>query len=163
MKGIVHIRVDDRLIHGQVATRWVSHFNANRIMIIDDAVAANDVEKMLLRSAAPEGCNTSILSFDKASANILAGNYDGQRVLILLKTPEIALQMVNSGIALTQLNIGNMSNKEGRSQIKRSVSVSEVEAQAIDALLTKGVTVTAQMTPEEPDTCITAFLKNDKG
>lgn len=53
MKGIVHIRVDDRLIHGQVATRWVSHFNANRIMVIDDAVAANDVEKMLLRSAAP--------------------------------------------------------------------------------------------------------------
>lgn len=44
MKGIVHIRVDDRLIHGQVATRWVSHFNANRIMVIDDAVAANDVE-----------------------------------------------------------------------------------------------------------------------
>ena len=79
MKGIVHIRVDDRLIHGQVATRWVSHFNANRIMVIDDAVAANDVEKMLLRSAAPEGCNTSILSFEKASANILAGNYDGQR------------------------------------------------------------------------------------
>lgn len=83
-----------------MATRWVSHFNANRIMVIDDAVAANDVEKMLLRSAAPEGCNTSILSFEKASANILAGNYDGQRVLILLKTPELALKLMNAGIAL---------------------------------------------------------------
>ncbi|QGN39285.1 PTS system mannose/fructose/N-acetylgalactosamine-transporter subunit IIB [Klebsiella oxytoca] len=162
MKGIVHIRVDDRLIHGQVATRWVSHFNANRIMVIDDAVAANEVEKMLLRSAAPEGCNTSILTVEKASANILAGNYAGQRVLILLKTPEIALQMVNSGIGLTQLNIGNMSNKEGRSQIKRSVSVSDAEIQAINALLAKGVSVTAQMTPEEPDVAITTFLK-DKG
>lgn len=162
MKGIVHIRVDDRLIHGQVATRWVSHFNANRIMVIDDAVAANEVEKMLLRSAAPEGCNTSILTVEKASANIIAGNYAGQRVLILLKTPEIALQMVNSGIGLTQLNIGNMSNKEGRSQIKRSVSVSDAEIQAINALLAKGVSVTAQMTPEEPDVAITTFLK-DKG
>lgn len=163
MKGIVHIRVDDRLIHGQVATRWVNHFNANRIMVIDDAVAANDVEKMILRNAAPEGCNTSILSFEKACNNILAGNYDGQNVLVLLKTPEVALQMVNSGIALTQLNIGNMSNKEGRNQIKRSVSVSDVEAEAINALLAKGVAVTAQMTPEEPDACITTFLKADKG
>ncbi|MDQ4427944.1 PTS sugar transporter subunit IIB [Yokenella regensburgei] len=163
MKGIVHIRVDDRLIHGQVATRWVSHFNANRIMVIDDAVAANDVEKMLLRSAAPEGCNTSILSFEKASANILAGNYDGQRVLILLKTPELALKLINCGAALTQLNIGNMSNKDDRRQIKRSVSVNDAEIAAINALLEKGVAVTAQMTPEEPNACITTFLKADKG
>ena len=119
MKGIVHIRVDDRLIHGQVATRWVSHFNANRIMVIDDAVAANDVEKMLLRSAAPEGCNTSILSFEKASANILAGNYDGQRVLILLKTPELALKLMNASHTSTRSEnnvdfvLGGKSDEDG--------------------------------------------------
>ncbi|HEF8771179.1 PTS system mannose/fructose/N-acetylgalactosamine-transporter subunit IIB [Providencia manganoxydans] len=159
MKGIVHIRVDDRLIHGQVATRWVSHFNANRIMIIDDAVAANDIEKMMLRSAAPDGCNTSILARETAFNNISQGNYENQKVLILVKTPEIALQMLNSGLAVKQLNIGNMSNKDDRKQIKRSVSISDSELEIIRELLERGVSVTAQMTPEEPDTDISTFLK----
>lgn len=159
MKGIVHIRVDDRLIHGQVATRWVSHFNANRIMIIDDAVAANDIEKVMLRSAAPDGCNTSILARETAFNNISQGNYENQKVLILVKTPEIALQMLNSGLAVKQLNIGNMSNKDDRKQIKRSVSISDSELEIIRELLERGVSVTAQMTPEEPDTDISTFLK----
>lgn len=159
MKGIVHIRVDDRLIHGQVATRWVSHFNANRIMIIDDAVAANDIEKMMLRSAAPDGCNTSILARETAFNNISQGNYENQKVLILVKTPEIALQMLNSGLAVKQLNIGNMSNKDDRKQIKRSVSISDTELNIIRELLERGVSITAQMTPEEPDADISTFLK----
>lgn len=53
MKGFVHIRIDDRLIHGQVATRWSTGLKVNRIMVIDDAVAANDNEKAILRMAAP--------------------------------------------------------------------------------------------------------------
>ncbi|HGN1705265.1 TPA: PTS system mannose/fructose/N-acetylgalactosamine-transporter subunit IIB [Providencia rettgeri] len=159
MKGIVHIRVDDRLIHGQVATRWVSHFNANRIMIIDDAVAANDIEKMMLRSAAPDGCNTSILSRETAFNNICLGNYENQKVLILVKTPEIALQMLNNGLAVKQLNIGNMSNKDDRKQIKRSVSISDTELNIIRELIERGVSVTAQMTPEEPEADISTFLK----
>lgn len=159
MKGIVHIRVDDRLIHGQVATRWVSHFNANRIMIIDDAVAANDIEKMMLRSAGPDGCNTSILARETAFNNINQGNYENQKVLILVKTPEIALQMLNSGLDVKQLNIGNMSNKDDRKQIKRSVSISDTELNIIRELLERGVSITAQMTPEEPDADISTFLK----
>jgi len=159
MKGIAHIRVDDRLIHGQVATRWVRHVNANRIMIIDDAVAENEIEKMMLRSAAPESCNTSILSCKKAIANIAAGNYDNQQVLVLMKTPAIALKMLEQGLALTQINIGNMSNQENRKQIKRSVSISNEELNIINKLLSQGVKVTAQMTPEEPESEIGIFLK----
>lgn len=159
MKGIVHIRVDDRLIHGQIATRWVSYFNANRIMVIDDAVAVNDIEKMMLRSAAPEGCSTSILACETAFNNIAHGNYENQKVLVLIKTPEIALKMLSNGLCVKQLNIGNMSNKDNRKQIKRSVSISDDELKAIRELLEMGVNVTAQMTPEEPEADISTFLK----
>lgn len=159
MKGIVHIRIDDRLIHGQIATRWVSHFNANRIMVIDDAVAVNDIEKIMLRNAAPEGCNTSILTCDKAFSNISQGNYENQQVLILIKTPEIALKMLNYGLDIKSINIGNMSNKENRKQIKRSVSISDDELNIINQLLQRGIKVTAQMTPDEAESDITLFLK----
>lgn len=118
MEGFVHIRVDDRLIHGQVATRWATGLKVNRIMIIDDAVAVNETEKSILRMAAPAGVNTSILQFEKALANIKNGNYAGQRVMLVVKSPVILVKMMEAGINLLPVNIGNMSNRPGTTQYK---------------------------------------------
>lgn len=158
MEGIVHIRVDDRLIHGQVATRWATGLRVNRIMIIDDKVAVNDDEKSILRMAAPAGVNTSILTFEKGLNNVKNGNYKGQRVLLIVKTPEILVQLMNGGLALKEVNIGNMSSRPGTTQIKKSISMTENEKVAVQKLLSQGVKVTAQMVPEESDASIEGFL-----
>ncbi|AAY60491.1 PTS sugar transporter subunit IIB (plasmid) [Bacillus cereus] len=158
MEGIVHIRVDDRLIHGQVATRWATGLRVNRIMIIDDKVAVNDDEKSILRMAAPAGVNTSILTFEKGLNNVKNGNYKGQRVLLIVKTPEILVQLMNGGLALIEVNIGNMSSRPGTTQIKKSISMTENEKVAVQQLLSQGVKVTAQMVPEESDASIEGFL-----
>ncbi|MGE1032163.1 PTS sugar transporter subunit IIB [Bacillus sp. GKis3/1] len=158
MEGIVHIRVDDRLIHGQVATRWATGLRVNRIMIIDDKVAVNDDEKSILRMAAPAGVNTSILTFEKGLNNVKNGNYKGQRVLLIVKTPEILVQLMNGGLALKEVNIGNMSSRPGTTQIKKSISMTENEKIAVQQLLSQGVKVTAQMVPEESDASIEGFL-----
>jgi PTS system mannose-specific IIB component len=154
----VHVRVDDRLIHGQVATRWATGLKVNRIMVIDDKVAVNEVEKSVLRMAAPTGVNTSILTVDKAANNIKNGNYQGQRVLVVIKTPEVAVQLLNAGLDVKQVNIGNLSNRPNTVQIKKSVSLSESERKAVDFLLEKGVEVTAQMVPDDPETSIISYL-----
>ncbi|TXS02349.1 PTS mannose/fructose/sorbose transporter subunit IIB [Bacillus sp. SH7-1] len=158
MEGIVHIRVDDRLIHGQVATRWATGLRVNRIMIIDDKVAVNDDEKSILRMAAPAGVNTSILTFEKGLNNVKNGNYKGQRVLLIVKTPEILVQLMNGGLALKEVNVGNMSSRPGTTQIKKSISMTENEKVAVQQLLSQGVKVTAQMVPEESDASIEGFL-----
>ncbi|PFC77232.1 PTS mannose/fructose/sorbose transporter subunit IIB [Bacillus cereus] len=158
MEGIVHIRVDDRLIHGQVATRWATGLRVNRIMIIDDKVAVNDDEKSILRMAAPAGVNTSILTFEKGLNNVKNGNYKGQRVLLIVKTPEILVQLMNGGLALKEVNVGNMSSRPGTTQIKKSISMTENEKVAVQQLLSQDVKVTAQMVPEESDASIEGFL-----
>nr|WP_066195859.1 PTS sugar transporter subunit IIB [Gracilibacillus phocaeensis] len=162
MEGIVHVRVDDRLIHGQVATRWATGLRVNRIMIIDDIIAVNDDEKAVLRMAAPAGVNTSILPFEKAVANIKAGNYKGQRVLLVVKSPEILVRLQEEGLELPQVNVGNLSNRFDTIQIKKSVSLTKEEEQAIQTLMDSGITVTAQMVPEDPETSIEVFLKKAK-
>ncbi|RCN93707.1 PTS mannose/fructose/sorbose transporter subunit IIB, partial [Enterococcus faecium] len=53
MKGIIHVRIDDRMIHGQVATQWTNQLNASRIMVINNDVANDDVKKSVVRLAAP--------------------------------------------------------------------------------------------------------------
>lgn len=158
MKGFVHIRVDDRLIHGQVATRWSTGLRVNRIMVIDDTVAANDTEKAILRMAAPAGVNTSILGFDKAVANIQNGNYEGQRVMLIVKSPVTLVKMLEAGIELLPVNIGNLSNRPGTTQYKKSVSMTPEEKEAVDTLLKAGIHVTAQMVPDDPETDIQKFF-----
>lgn len=158
MKSFVHIRIDDRLIHGQVATRWSTGLKVNRIMVIDDAVANNDAEKSILRMAAPAGVNTSILTFDKAVANIQNGNYEGQRVMLIVKSPVTLVKMMQAGVELLPVNIGNMSNRPGTTQYKKSVSMTPEEKAAVDSLLKAGIKVTAQMVPDDPDTGIEKFF-----
>ncbi len=158
MEGFVHIRIDDRLIHGQVATRWATGLKVNRIMIIDDQVAVNETEKSVLRMAAPAGVNTSILQFDKAVANIKNGNYAGQRVMLVVKSPVILVKMMEAGIRLLPVNVGNMSNRPGTTQYKKSVSMTDEEKAAVEKLLQAGIKVTAQMVPDEPDVSIENFF-----
>lgn len=61
MEGIIHVRIDDRMIHGQVATQWSGRLSATRIMVINDAIVNNDMRKSIVRMAAPGNVSTSIL------------------------------------------------------------------------------------------------------
>lgn len=158
LKGFINIRIDDRLIHGQVANRWATGLHASRIMVIDDQVANDPVQKAALRMAAPAGIATSIITEEKALTNIKAGKYDNQRVLLVVKHPSVLLHLVDAGLDIDKINIGNMSNRPGTTQVKKSVSLTEEEVQDIRALLAKGVQVTAVMVPDDPDVSIEKFL-----
>ncbi|EIW12539.1 PTS system, mannose-specific IIB component/ PTS system, mannose-specific IIA component [Lactiplantibacillus pentosus KCA1] len=159
MQGFVNIRIDDRLIHGQVATRWATGLRVNRIMVIDNDVANDDVQKSVLRMAAPSGISTSIITEEKAITNIKAGKYDKQRVLLVVRRPRVLLNLVEAGLDIQKINIGNMSNREETVQVKKSVSLTAEERQDIEALIAKGVKVTAQMVPDDAEVDFAKFLK----
>lgn len=149
MNGIVHVRIDDRLIHGQVATRWTAQFKATRILVPNDEVATNDVQKQILRMAAPDGVNTSLISVDKAAENINAGKYATQKVLLVAKSPIDILRLIEQGVDIKQINVGNMAKRDGADQIKKSISVLPEEREAFKKLIGMGIMITAQMVPDE--------------
>lgn len=147
MEGIIHVRIDDRLIHGQVATQWTNELGATRIMVINDEVATNDVQKTVLRMAAPPNVSTSIITKETAVKNINSGKYKGQKVLIVMKSPIDALDLINMGLNITKINVGNMSVREGTRHIRPTVSINESEEAAFKELLNKGVDITTIMVP----------------
>ena len=109
---IVGCRIDGRLIHGQVANLWTTKLNISRIMVIDDEVAQNDIEKSGLKLATPPGVKLSILPVAKAAENILAGKYDSQRLFIVARKPDRFLRLIEAGVQLETLNVGNMSQSD---------------------------------------------------
>lgn len=160
--GIIHVRIDDRLIHGQVAAFWCNSLKANRIMVANDEVANDDMQKSVLRMVAPAGVRTSLITKEKAATNIKAGKYDAERVLLILKTPKDALDLINLGVDIKAINVGNMAHKDGTVQIKKSISVTDEDVENFNKLYEKGVELTSVMVPDEPHSNLMDFLKKYK-
>lgn len=156
---IIGARIDGRLIHGQVANLWTTKLNISRIMVIDDEVAQNDIEKSGLKLATPAGVKLSILPVEKAAANILAGKYDSQRLFIVAKKPDRFLRLIEAGVPLKNLNVGNMSQTPETRAITRSINVVDADVADFKKLEEKGVKLTAQMVPNDPVSDFMSLLK----
>lgn len=147
---IIHVRIDERLIHGQVATMWTNNLKASRIMVVDDNAAKDDMVKMSLKLATPDGVKLSILSANKAAANILDGKYEGQRVFLIAKRPAALIKLIESGVELKQINVGNMSHSDGKVKITNTISVTKEDIAAFKKLNDMGIKLTAQLVPSYP-------------
>ena len=146
---IVGCRIDGRLIHGQVANLWTTKLNISRIMVIDDEVAQNDIEKSGLKLATPLGVKLSILPVAKAAENILAGKYDSQRLFIVARKPDRFLRLIEAGVQLETLNVGNMSQSDETRAITRSINVVDADVEDFNKIHEKGVKITSQMVPND--------------
>ena len=124
--AIIATRIDGRLIHGQVANlRITTKLSIGRIMVIDDAVAQNDIEKRGLKLGCPPGVKLSILPIDKAANNIKEGKYDTRLLLIVARRSKNFLRLVEYGVSLPEHNVGNMSQTPETRSVTRSINVVE--------------------------------------
>lgn len=160
MMEIVNVRIDERLIHGQVATVWSLVTKATRIMVVDDLVVKDAVNKEALKMACPKQCKLSILTVEKAAANLLAGKYEGERVFIVAKGPRTMRDLYDKGFHMEHINVGNMGGKQNTRMLKKAVSVSEQDMEDFLYLAEKGVKVTAQMVPTDEELDFVELIKN---
>lgn len=156
---IRHMRIDERLIHGQVASIWVNFLGCDRIIVANDAAPKSEMQIAALKLACPAGVKLSILSVDKAAANILSGKYDADKAFLITRNVPDCKRIVDAGVAVPGVNVGNLAHQEGLRKIKKSVSLSEEDISLIRGILASGVKVTAQMIPDESDVSIESFLK----
>lgn len=156
---IKHVRVDERLIHGQVASVWVNFVGCDRIIVANDTAPKEEMQIAALKLACPTGVKLSILGVDKAAANISAGKYDGDKVFLITRNLPDCKRIIDAGVALPGVNVGNLAHSEGLRKIKNSVSLSDGDIRIIREIAAGGLTVTARMVPDESDASIETFLK----
>ncbi len=148
MSNIVHVRIDDRFIHGQVANVWSASLGIERIIVANDSVALNEVQKSALRMSTPKGINTSLIEVEKASHNLVTNKYGNQKILIIVNCPQDVERLIANGVNLETINIGNMSKRDNTTQIAKSVSITVEEKECISRLISNQVKVTLQMLPD---------------
>ncbi|MFC6177605.1 PTS system mannose/fructose/N-acetylgalactosamine-transporter subunit IIB [Companilactobacillus huachuanensis] len=157
--AVIHARVDERLIHGQVATVWTNLLGANRIIVVNDQVVHDDMQINALKLARPTGVKLSILSVNKGIVNLQNGKYDGDNAFLITRNIQDMKALIDGGVDLKQFNVGNISSKPGSKAIKKSVALTDEDIKNVQALLASGIKITAQMVPGESDASIETFLK----
>lgn len=156
-ENIVNTRIDERLIHGQVAGIWSTSLSTQRIIVANDEAATDPLQKSSLRMAAPSSMRLSVLGVEAAAKNIQSGKYGKQRLFLLFKNPKDVLRFIEAQGPIKTVNVGNMSYKEGAREVTKSIHVLPEEEQIFETIASKGVTVTAQLVPNDP---VVDFMKN---
>lgn len=149
MPNILLTRIDNRLIHGQVATQWNGTIGANLILVANDKVAGDKVRQGLMDMAAPNGVATRYFSLQK-TIDIIHKASASQKIFIIVENPEDVLTLVEGGVPIKKVNIGNMHMAEGKRQVATTVAVNDEDVAAFKKLQELGVELEIRRVPTTP-------------
>lgn len=146
-------RADDRLIHGQVQTQWISYHGVNRVMIIDSKVVKDPVNMQILKLAKPTGIDLVICGEDRAmdliGKDALQPN---ARTFVIFKTIETAWHMKQAGLEIPRIVVGPCSAKAGAVQICKNTYFTQAELDAATKHSESGTEIVFQLLPNDSKT-----------
>ncbi|MGG4608721.1 PTS mannose transporter subunit IIAB [Providencia sp. Me31A] len=132
-------RIDDRLIHGQVATRWTKETKVKRIIVVSDEVAKDQVRSTLLKQVAPPGVTAHVVDVAKCVRVYDNPKYAGERVMLLFTNPTDVKRIVEEGVDIKSVNIGGMAYHEGKTMVTNAVSINQEDIDAFNYLYDKNI------------------------
>ena len=146
---IVLTRIDDRLIHGQVVVGWAQALRVNHIIVVNDEIVKNDMQKFLFRMATPTDINLSILSVNEAAEKIKSRAFDDDCAMLLAKSPEDIYRMIKSGGRVPEVNIGGMHFAEDKVQLFDAIFVDKNDVDMIEKINGLNVALEVRMVPTD--------------
>lgn len=158
MPNILLTRIDNRLIHGQVATQWSGVLGANLLLVANDEVAGNEFRQGLMNMAAPAYAQTRFFTIEKTCA-IIEKASPNQKIFIICETPQDVLRLVEGGVPIKKVNIGNMHMAEGKRQVATSVAVNDDDVACFKKLQDLGVELEIKRVPDTPTESIDKLFK----
>jgi mannose/fructose/sorbose-specific phosphotransferase system IIB component len=143
------VRIDDRLIHGQVAVGWVKAISPTHIVVANDAVVQDPLQKNLMELATPSTLQLRIVPVREVARLMVDPTLDHARLLVLFCSPQDVQRAVDSGFPITQLNVGGMRFQPGKQQVLKSISLDAADVACFQNLLARGIKITVQMVPTD--------------
>jgi len=143
------IRVDDRLIHGQIVAAWVKSLGLERIWIIDNATANDSFLKNVMKMVAPPNVEFIVSDEDNIAEDAKRFDEDSVKSLVLVKYPATAEKLFATGISFRELQVGGIGANANRKKVYKNISMSDDELETCKRMLNSGVKVYIQVTPDD--------------
>ncbi|WP_115715906.1 PTS system mannose/fructose/N-acetylgalactosamine-transporter subunit IIB [Amedibacterium intestinale] len=152
------VNIDDRLIHGQVATTWIPDYKIESAIIVNDKVANDPVQKSVAGLAVPN-IKVSIFTVDKF-IEVLKKTELKKSTMVLFTNPMDALKLRKNGLEFSYLNVSGMRFNDQRTRLHKNMSVTAEEKEAFEELINMGVDVWMQTTTRDSKEPVKELLKN---
>ncbi len=146
---ITLVRVDDRLLHGQVIHAWVPSTASDMLVVVADESAQDILEKELSGFASDYGFEIKILDCRAAGIFLKNPALEGRRIMVVLSSIAAAVNIYDAGFYFTRLNIGNIHHADYKTKLSSSVMITEAEQSALERLVSSGVTLDVMALPED--------------
>jgi mannose/fructose/N-acetylgalactosamine-specific phosphotransferase system component IIB len=159
--GVALVRVDNRLVHGQVLEAWLPALDAHGILVADDEAAGNVLARSAMTLAIPPKVSFQVLRLQAAAELLKPGGAGPQaeRTLVLLRDVRDAVALHELGVPIPRLNLGNVHFGAGRKQVTPSVFLDQGELEALSRLASEGTQVEVRAVPAEPPVPLIEMLK----
>jgi mannose/fructose/N-acetylgalactosamine-specific phosphotransferase system component IIB len=144
---VILARVDDRLIHGQVTVGWSQQLQPDRIVLANNAIAADPWQSRVYASSVPPEIDVSIFSIAETVSQLAKEQFHGERIILLTGSAGEMAELARLGAALAEVNIGGLHFSVGRKEMLPFVYVDRQELSAMCRLLDQGIELFAQQVP----------------
>ncbi|MCS7230609.1 MAG: PTS sugar transporter subunit IIB [Elusimicrobiota bacterium] len=150
------IRIDDRLLHGQVIEGWIKPLKIEKLVVSSDIVYCDSLQKNLYLISVPENIELECLSLELTAEKISAGKFDKIKTLVLISSLKdlyelvLKIRKIFPDYKLPPVNVGGIRHTEGRVQIYKALFLSLEEIQIIKKLEQLGITLEYYVLPEDP-------------
>ena len=162
---INHIRVDERLIHGQVAIKWSRHTGVNRIIVANDEAAANTIIQKSLMMAAPATAKVAIKSVKDAITLLNDPRCEALKIMVIVSNPNDLVTVLENVKGIPQIIVGNYGRiapakpNMPRKRYGNNIYCDDIEVEEFKQLVATGLKCIYQTTPEEPAEDISGIFK----
>jgi len=146
---IALVRVDNRLVHGQILEAWIPYLQASCIVVVDDQVAADFFQETVIRMAVPREVQVIISSVKEFSETYSFNRGNGKKTIVLFSTVSASLEAYRLGFRFEKLNIGNVYNDNCRLCCTPSVLLSDTDIHDVACLHDKGIQIELRRVPKE--------------
>lgn len=143
------VRVDERLVHGQVALAWTNSLGADSILIVNDSVKKDSLRQKTLKLAAPAGIKFVVKTVAEAKELLSGTKTEKYKLFVIVDNTADALELVRHVPAIRKINLGNMKMKEGARAITKSICVTQEDEANIREMGALDAEVLCQAIPTE--------------
>ncbi len=149
MKELVLVRIDDRLIHGQIVTQWMGSTHGTHILIVDDELVNNSIMSRMLKAVAPPGISVDIQTVEQAKEYLKSNPLEKEKIVVLVKIPQVLESLIDSGVVISSIILGGMGMAPNRKKFNKNVAASKDEIDCMKRIVEKGVSMYYQLVPSD--------------
>lgn len=157
--SVVLVRIDCRLIHGQIIQAWVPETKADCLVLANDATAEDEIQRSIMKVSVPEEIDVAILPVEDAARQLSNGYWGNRRIILILADCQDSLKIYKAGVKFKDLNLGNLHFSENKKQVTGSVALDISDVHCLNELSELGVSIEIRSAPLDRSRSLSEIIK----